>query len=66
MLILQITSATEQKKEYKNTPSSLYYLSFVEPQYVSNQKILGTPILRFLPLKRFGVPGLTGEKSISE
>ena len=47
-------------------PCSLYYLSFVEPQYVSNQKILGTPILRFLPLKRFGVPGLTGEKSISE
>lgn len=43
--------------------TSLYYYSSVEPQYVSDNKILGTPVLRFLPLNRFGIPGLTGEKS---
>ena len=43
--------------------ASFFYYSSVDPQYVSNQRILGTPILRFLPLDRFGIPGLTGEKS---
>ena len=43
--------------------TSLYYYSSVEPQYVSRERILGNPVLRFLPLSRFGVPGLTGEKS---
>lgn len=43
--------------------NSMYYYSNVFPQYVSQNKILGSPVLRFLPLNRFGVPGLTGEKS---
>jgi signal peptidase I len=44
-------------------PDSLYYSSNMNPQYVSNKRILGSPIFRFLPLDRIGVPGLTGEKS---
>ena len=43
--------------------TSLYYYSNIEPQAVSREKILGTPILRFYPFSRFGIPGLTGEKS---
>lgn len=44
-------------------PESLCYYSQIEQRYVSESKIIGTPVLRFLPLNRFGVPGLTGEKS---
>ena len=43
--------------------TSLYYYSNIDPQAVSREKILGTPILRFYPFSRFGIPGLTGEKS---
>lgn len=43
--------------------TSLYYYSNIDPQAVSREKILGTPILRFYPFSRFGIPGVTGEKS---
>ena len=43
--------------------TSLYYYSNIDPQAVSRDRILGTPILRFYPFSRFGIPGLTGEKS---
>ncbi|MGI5173683.1 signal peptidase I [Treponema sp. OMZ 840] len=36
---------------------TLYYDSNMQPQYVPQKNILGTPILRFFPPKRFGVPG---------
>lgn len=36
---------------------TLYYDSDLEPQYVPRKNILGTPVLRFFPLSRFGVPG---------
>lgn len=37
----------------------VYYVSNVEPQYVSSKRILGIPNLRFMPVSRFGVPGHT-------
>ena len=43
--------------------TSLYYYSNIDPQAVSRDRILGTPILRFYPFSRVGIPGLTGEKS---
>ena len=42
-------------------PNSVYYKSNVEPRYVSEDRILGSPNLRFLPLSRFGIPGQTAE-----
>lgn len=42
---------------------TLYYDSNMEPQYVPQKNILGTPVLRFFPPNRFGVPGLTAQKS---
>ena len=36
---------------------TLYYNSNMKPQYVPQKNILGTPVLRFFPLKRFGIPG---------
>ncbi len=42
-------------------PYSVYYKSNVDPQYVSEDRILGSPNLRFLPLSRFGIPGQTAE-----
>lgn len=44
---------------------TLYYDSNMEPQYVPQKNILGTPILRFFPPNRFGVPGVTAQKSSS-
>ena len=44
-------------------PDSLYYSSNMNPQYVSNKRIIGSPIFRFFPFDRIGIPGLTGEKS---
>lgn len=37
----------------------IYYISNVEPQYVSSRRILGVPNLRFMPVSRFGIPGHT-------
>jgi len=42
---------------------SLQYNSNMAPQYVNDSEILGTTILRIYPFNRFGVPGLTAEKS---
>ncbi|HZK20078.1 MAG TPA: signal peptidase I [Treponemataceae bacterium] len=42
---------------------SLRYNSNMEPQYVDDSLILGTTSLRIFPFTRFGVPGLTAEKS---
>lgn len=42
---------------------TLYYDSDLEPQYVPRKNILGTPVLRFFPLSRFGVPGVTVQKT---
>ncbi len=38
-------------------PWSLYYDSNLSPQEISTDDILGTPVLRFYPFNRFGVPG---------
>ncbi len=35
---------------------SLYYNSNLSPQSITIEDILGTPILRFYPLRRFGIP----------
>lgn len=43
---------------------SFYYDSNISPQSISRASILGTPILRFFPFSRFGVPGFTAVKSI--
>lgn len=40
-------------------PYPVYYVSNVDPQYVSSKRILGVPNLRFMPVSRFGVPGHT-------
>ncbi|MCR4939197.1 MAG: signal peptidase I [Treponemataceae bacterium] len=40
---------------------AIYYKSNIEPRYVSKDRILGSPNLRFLPLSRFGIPGQTAE-----
>ena len=42
-------------------PASVTYKSNVDPQYVSEDRILGSPSLRFMPLSRFGIPGQTAE-----
>ncbi len=42
-------------------PQSVTYKSNVDPQYVSKDRILGSPDLRFMPLSRFGIPGQTAE-----
>lgn len=42
-------------------PLSITYDSNVDPQYVSVDRILGSPDLRFMPLSRFGVPGHTAD-----
>lgn len=43
-------------------PYSLLYYSNIAPQAVGNKDILGTTVLRFWPLNRFGVPGITGKE----
>ncbi len=40
-------------------PWSLYYESNLSPQSITIDDILGTPILRFYPINRFGIPGAT-------
>ena len=40
-------------------PYSLLYFSRMAPQAVGAQDILGTTVLRFWPVNRFGVPGIT-------
>lgn len=47
----------------KTDAYSIQYISCVEPQYLDESRIIGAPTLRFFPLNRFGVPGLTGVKS---
>lgn len=42
---------------------SLRYNSNMAPQYVPDSNILGTTVLRIFPFSRFGIPGLTAEKS---
>ena len=42
-------------------PQSVTYKSNVDPQYVSKDRILGSPNLRFMPFSRFGIPGQTAE-----
>ena len=41
---------------------SFYYDSNLAPQQISTDNILGTPVLRFFPFSRFGIPGSGGEK----
>jgi len=43
-------------------PYTFYYDSNLQPQYVPQKNILGTPVLRFFPRKRFGIPGKTYKK----
>lgn len=43
-------------------PYSLLYSSRMAPQAVGAQDILGTTVLRFWPVNRFGVPGITGKE----
>lgn len=43
----------------KRDPYPVYYITNVDPQYVSSKRILGVPNLRFMPVSRFGVPGHT-------
>lgn len=43
-------------------PYSLLYYSNISPQAVGAGDILGTTILRFWPVSRFGVPGITGKE----
>ena len=43
-------------------PYSLLYYSRMAPQAVGAGDILGTTILRFWPVNRFGVPGITGKE----
>ena len=43
-------------------PYSLLYYSNIAPQAVSAKDILGTTVLRFWPINRFGVPGITGKE----
>lgn len=46
----------------KYDPYSLLYSSRMAPQAVGAQDILGTTVLRFWPVNRFGVPGITGKE----
>lgn len=43
-------------------PYSLLYYSRIAPQAVGARDILGTTVLRFWPVNRFGVPGITGKE----
>lgn len=43
-------------------PYSLLYYSNIAPQAVGAKDILGTTVLRFWPVNRFGVPGITGKE----
>lgn len=43
-------------------PYSLLYSSRMAPQAVGARDILGTTVLRFWPVNRFGVPGITGKE----
>lgn len=43
-------------------PYSLLYYSNIAPQAVGAKDILGTTVLRFWPVTRFGVPGITGKE----
>lgn len=43
-------------------PYSLLYYSRIAPQTVGARDILGTTVLRFWPVNRFGVPGITGKE----
>ncbi|MBQ8560864.1 MAG: signal peptidase I [Spirochaetaceae bacterium] len=43
-------------------PYSLLYYSNIAPQAVGARDILGTTVLRFWPVNRFGVPGITGKE----
>ncbi len=47
----------ERKKITEHDPWSLYYDSNLSPQQISTDDILGTPVLRFFPFNRFGIPG---------
>ncbi len=42
-------------------PYSLLYYSNISPQAVGSKDMLGTTVLRFWPVDRFGVPGITGK-----
>ncbi len=48
---------SERKKITEYDPWSLYYDSNLSPQQISTDDILGTPVLRFFPFSRFGIPG---------
>ncbi len=47
----------ERKQITEYDPWSLYYDSNLSPQQISTDDILGTPVLRFFPFNRFGIPG---------
>ncbi len=47
----------ERKQITEYDPWSLYYDSNLSPQQISTDGILGTPVLRFFPFNRFGIPG---------
>lgn len=48
-----------EEKITERDPYPVYYITNVDPQYVSSKRILGVPNLRFMPLSRFGIPGHT-------
>lgn len=41
---------------------SFTYMSNIEQQYIGSEDVTGSPILRFLPTDRFGIPGHTAKK----
>ncbi len=47
----------ERKQITTYDPWSLYYDSNLAPQQISTDNILGSPVLRFFPFNRFGIPG---------
>ncbi len=47
----------ERKQITNFDPWSLYYDSNLAPQQISTDDVLGTPVLRFFPFNRFGIPG---------
>ncbi len=48
---------SERRRITAFDPWSFYYDSKLKPQLISTADILGTPVLRFYPFSRFGVPG---------